>query len=52
MTENILHNHPTYSGNFISPKREVFAIFDMAKWYRSEVSLTFSLIPANRFSGL
>uniref|UniRef100_A0A914Z0Y9 Serine/threonine-protein phosphatase 2A activator n=1 Tax=Panagrolaimus superbus TaxID=310955 RepID=A0A914Z0Y9_9BILA len=35
MTESH-HTHPTFSGDFIVPKREVFAIFDMAKWYRSE----------------
>jgi serine/threonine-protein phosphatase 2A activator len=28
--------HPTFSEDFVTPKREVFQIFDMAKFYRSE----------------
>jgi|UniRef100_A0AC35FQQ2 serine/threonine-protein phosphatase 2A activator len=36
MAETTNNSHPTFNGDFVVPKREVFAIFDMAKWYRSE----------------
>jgi inner membrane protein involved in colicin E2 resistance len=43
MAETTTNNaHPTFNGDFVVPKREVFAIFDMAKWYRSEVNLLFT----------